>query len=126
MRAACVERLAGLDERAILGPAALVDRSLLNMPEVHFDVRWPDGARRTYYSPSTAVRQHLRAGERYALPDFLARARAAMHAASERVRAKYGYACSSALDTLGQIEETARAFQASSPPGEVTIVAMNE
>lgn len=95
------------------------------MPEVHFEVRWPDGARRTYYSPSTAVHAHLRAGEIYAVCDFLERARAAMHAASERVRAKYGYTCSSALDTLSQIEQTARAFE-SNTRAEVTVVAMNE
>lgn len=95
------------------------------MPEVHFDVRWPDGARRSYYSPSTAVHQHLRAGETYLVPDFLARARAAMHEASERVRAKYGYTCSSAMDTLSQIEQTAQTFEASTQ-GQVTIVAMDE
>jgi uncharacterized repeat protein (TIGR04042 family) len=95
------------------------------MPEVHFDVRWPDGARRRYYSPSTAVLTHLRAGERYTLPDFLIRAREAMHAASERVRAKYGFSCSSAMDTLGQIEETARSFE-SNADAEVSVVAMNQ
>jgi uncharacterized repeat protein (TIGR04042 family) len=94
------------------------------MPEVHFDVRWPDGAQRSYYSPSTAVADHLHAGERYTVSDFVTRARAAMHAASERVRAKYGYTCSSALDTLGQIEETARAFE-SSTDAEVQVVAIS-
>ena len=95
------------------------------MPEVHFDVRWPDGARRTYYSPSTAIHQHLRAGESYRVPEFLVKARSALHQASERVRAKYGYTCSSAMDTLSQIEEMARAFEATAQ-AEVTIVSMNE
>ena len=93
------------------------------MPEVHFDVRWPDGAKRSYYSPSTAVHQHLRAGESYPVPDFLDRARAAMQAASERVRAKYGYTCSSAMDTLSQIEETAQTFGANTQ-AQVTVIAM--
>jgi len=95
------------------------------MPEVHFDVRWPDGTRRTYYSPSTAIHQHLRAGESYKVLEFLAKARVALHEASERVRAKYGYTCSSAMDTLSQIEETAQAFEASGD-AEITVVAMNE
>jgi len=94
------------------------------MPEVHFDVRWPDGARCTYYSPSTAVHQHLRAGERYSVAEFLLKARSALHQASERVRAKYGYTCSSAMSTLSQIEETAQAY-AANDRAEVTVVAMH-
>ncbi|HTU60287.1 MAG TPA: MSMEG_0570 family nitrogen starvation response protein [Polyangiales bacterium] len=97
------------------------------MPEVHFDVRWPDGARCTYYSPSTAIHRHLRAGETYKVPEFLEKARAALHEASERVRAKYGYTCSSAMDTLSQIEETAQAFAGSGQAqADVTIVALSE
>jgi uncharacterized repeat protein (TIGR04042 family) len=80
------------------------------MPELHFELRWPDGSTRSYYSPSTSIRAHFSAGETYALPEFLERARSAMHAASERVRAKYGYTCSSAMDTLAQLEETAAGF----------------
>ena len=93
------------------------------MPEVHFAVRWPDGAQRTYYSPSTAIHQHLRAGETYKVAEFLAKARVALHQASERVRAKYGYTCSSAMDTLSQIEGTAQAYEASAQ-AEVTVIAM--
>jgi uncharacterized repeat protein (TIGR04042 family) len=95
------------------------------MPEVHFDVRWPDGVRRTYYSPSTAIRQHLRAGESYKVPEFLAKARIALHEASERVRAKYGYTCSSALDTLRQIEETGASHD-DADDAEITVLAINE
>ncbi|HEY2736315.1 MAG TPA: MSMEG_0570 family nitrogen starvation response protein [Polyangiales bacterium] len=82
------------------------------MPERYFDVRWPDGKKDSYYSPSTAILDHLTAGESYPLADFVARARVALHAASERVRAKFGYSCSSALDTLRQIEDTAEAYRA--------------
>jgi uncharacterized repeat protein (TIGR04042 family) len=111
--------------RSISVQLSAVSKEFLAMPEVHFDVRWPDGARRSYYSPSTAVHRHLRAGETYLLPDFLARARTAMQQASERVRAKYGYTCSSAMDTLSQIEQTAQAFEASTN-AEVTVIAMDE
>jgi uncharacterized repeat protein (TIGR04042 family) len=90
------------------------------MPEVRFEVRWPDGERRVYYSPSTVVCTSFGAHAPYALPEFLRRAREAMHVASERVRAKYGYACSSAMDTLQQIEETAAAF-ADAPDATVTV-----
>lgn len=99
------------------------------MPEVHFEVRWPSGATRNYYSPSTVVHEHLKAGASYDVADFLARTQVAMNAASERVRAKYGYACSSAMDKLAQIREAARAEQAeqageSPPNGRVVILAM--
>jgi uncharacterized repeat protein (TIGR04042 family) len=54
----------------------------------------------------------------YPLADFVARARVALHAASERVRAKFGYSCSSAMDTLQQIEQTAETYE---PDGDVLI-----
>ena len=91
------------------------------MPEVHFEVRWPNAETRTYYSPSTAAHAHFSPGATYALADFLARSRAAMHQASERVRQKYGYTCSSAMDTLAQIEETAAGF-VDQPDARVTVV----
>jgi uncharacterized repeat protein (TIGR04042 family) len=95
------------------------------MPEVRFHVRWPDGVQRSYYSPSTVVHVHLRSGESYALSDFLKRARAAMHEASERVRATYGRPCSLALNTLSQIDTTAQAFAAWTD-AEVSVVAVPE
>lgn len=95
------------------------------MPEVRFHIRWPDGVQRSYYSPSTAIHSHLRSGESYPLSDFLARARAAMHAASERVRAKYGSPCSLALGTLSQIDATAEAF-AGWTDARVSVEAMSD
>ncbi len=74
------------------------------MPEMHFRVRWPDGQETTHYSPSLVVRDHLRVGHSYPLPEFLQRIRDGLNVASERVRAKYGFACSRALDELAVIE----------------------
>jgi uncharacterized repeat protein (TIGR04042 family) len=91
------------------------------MPEVHFQVKWPDQTA-LYYSPSTAVHAHFKAGESYTIADFVERSRVALHRASERVRAKYGYTCSSAMDTLALIEETAAAYE-SNPSARVTIVS---
>jgi uncharacterized repeat protein (TIGR04042 family) len=92
------------------------------MPEVHFRVEWPDAKTAEYYSPSTAVHAHIKAGESYPLPEFLERTRTAMRQASERVRMKYGYYCSSAMDTLSQIESAAEAFEAQ-PDARVKILA---
>lgn len=82
------------------------------MPVTYFRIVWPDHTEATCYSPSTIVEQHFAADTVYPLDDFLARARTALGAASERVRQRYGYACSSALDQLAQIESTAARFAA--------------
>ncbi|TJZ90910.1 MSMEG_0570 family nitrogen starvation response protein [Paracoccus gahaiensis] len=91
------------------------------MPEVHFTLRWPDGTEENCYSPSTAIHQHLSAGTAYPMPDFLTRARAGLNAASDRVAAKYGYACSSALDQLARIEARAATQPAD---GQVTCLQL--
>ena len=57
------------------------------------------------YSPSLVVREFLEVGRVYAVGDFLARSRTMLTIGSERVRAKYGYACSSAMDQLAVLEE---------------------
>lgn len=90
------------------------------MPEMHFVVRWPDGGEMRCYSPSLVVREYLEVGRAYSLGDFLTRSRTMLHIGSERVRAKYGYACSAALDQLAAIEERAAA---SAEAGTVTVVA---
>ncbi len=80
------------------------------MPEMRFVIRWPDGRQESCYSPSLVVSDYFREGESYALDDFLVRGRAALPIASERVRAKYGYACSLALGQLARIEAAAAHF----------------
>jgi len=77
------------------------------MPEMHFLVRWPNGREMRCYSPSLVVYDYLDAGETYSVDDFLARSRTMLGIASERVRAKFGFACSSALDQLAALEEEA-------------------
>lgn len=74
------------------------------MPEMLFHVRWPDDTESVCYSPSLVLREHLAAGQSYALDEFLARTRTALEIASERVRVKYGFACSRAADQLAEIE----------------------
>lgn len=94
------------------------------MPVTHFRVRWPDASETRCYSPSSVVREHLVPGERYALADFMQRTREALGQASERVRAKYGFACSQAMDQLAQIEQTATRFAATAD-AHVTVVAID-
>ena len=88
------------------------------MPEMHFTVRWPDGRRESCYSPSLVVKDYLVPGESYGLDDFLEKTRTALGIASERVRAKYGFACSAAMGQLAEIESVARGQD---PQGRVTV-----
>lgn len=81
------------------------------MPEMRFTVRWPDGSLDDCYSPSLVIKDYLAVGGSYAVDDFVRRSRDALHIASERVRAKYGFACSSALDQLARIEQKAERFE---------------
>jgi uncharacterized repeat protein (TIGR04042 family) len=86
------------------------------MPEVVFTIQFPDGMTKECYSPSTIVLNHFRQGEEMSVTEFVARSREAFAAASERVRAKFGFACSSAAAQLASIEEWTRAYA-----GESTI-----
>ena len=90
------------------------------MPEMHFVVRWPDGVESRCYSPSLVVREHLEVGRSYPLVDFMARSRTMLHVGSERVRAKYGYACSAAMDQLSELESRAAGYR---PEAQVTVTA---
>lgn len=77
------------------------------MPEMNFRVRWPNGATLDCYSPSYVIEDYLQEGESYLVSEFVERTRRALNVASERVREKYGFSCSSALDQLAAIEQAA-------------------
>jgi uncharacterized repeat protein (TIGR04042 family) len=85
------------------------------MPEMRFDIRWPDGTQESCYSPSLIIKDYFSPGKAYPVVDFLSRSRAALAIASERVRAKFGFACSSAAAQLARIEAGCARF--SSRPG---------
>lgn len=92
------------------------------MPEMTFTVRWPDGRVEDCYSPSLVVHDHLAVGGTYAVDDFLDRSLTALGTASERVRAKFGFACTSAMATSDQLRTSAAAYA----PGQlVTVLAMH-
>jgi uncharacterized repeat protein (TIGR04042 family) len=90
------------------------------MPEMLFQVRWPDGRCDACYSPSLVVKDFLAPGESYAIAEFVEKTRTALNIASERVREKYGFACSAAMDQLARIESVARVQD---PQGQVTVEA---
>lgn len=81
------------------------------MPVMHFRIQWPDGDEANCYSPSLVIGDFFQPGHAYPLDDFVERSRKALGIASERVREKYGFACSAALDQLAQIERDAVRFR---------------
>jgi uncharacterized repeat protein (TIGR04042 family) len=94
------------------------------MPAVTFRVRWPDMTASDCYSPSTVIKDFLRPGDVYPLADFVERTQAALTLASERVQAKYGFACSAAADQLREIQTRARQF-ALEHDAQVTVESFN-
>jgi uncharacterized repeat protein (TIGR04042 family) len=86
------------------------------MPEIRFQVQWPDESQDICYSPSLVVKQYLTVGEEYDLDDFVQRAHTALHIGSDRVQAKYGRPCGLALGQLQTIETKAAQFRNLSLP----------
>ena len=89
------------------------------MPAIYFDIALPGGEELRCYSPSLIVTELLTAGAHYPVFEFMARSRAALEIASERVRVKYGFTCSAALDTLGELE---RKLSALGPEASVSVL----
>jgi uncharacterized repeat protein (TIGR04042 family) len=86
------------------------------MPEIHFQIQWPDGKQETCYSPSLIVKEYFSSQSEYPLNDFVMRSRTSLQIASDRVLAKYGMPCSRALGQLQQIEVMAANYQSLSAP----------
>jgi uncharacterized repeat protein (TIGR04042 family) len=94
------------------------------MPAMHYTVRWPDATESRCYSPSLVIQDFFEPGHDYPLDDFLRRVREATTIASDRVRAKYGFACSMAADQLAATEALAAPF-AATPDARVRLVAFD-
>jgi len=77
------------------------------MPEIQFQIQWPDGSQELCYSPSLIVKEYFSVEKDYDLQDFLTRSRTALIIASDRVQLKYGFPCSRALGQLERIETKA-------------------
>ena len=63
------------------------------MPEVRLTLEWPDGLTSELYSPSTVILDDLRPGQILTVSELTSTGLAALEQASERVRARYGFAC---------------------------------
>jgi uncharacterized repeat protein (TIGR04042 family) len=92
------------------------------MPALNYRLRWPDQSESVCYSPSTSIKDFFQPDVAYPLAEFMQRIRTATQTASDRVQARYGYACSSALDQLLTIEGRAALFS-NQPDACVTLLA---
>jgi uncharacterized repeat protein (TIGR04042 family) len=81
------------------------------MPEMRFQIEWPDGSQAVCYSPSLIVKEYFTPNQSYDLSDFVARSQTALTIASDRVKAKYGFPCGLALGQLQEIEATATKYE---------------
>lgn len=91
------------------------------MPEMTFEVRWPDGVAQQCYSPSLVMHDYLHPDSAYTVSDFVQRCDRALTEASSRVRARYGFACTSAAATAEQIQRAAARYPADA---QVRVTAM--
>ena len=91
------------------------------MPEMSVTVRWADGRVEEHYSPSLVMHDYLRPGVTYTVDDFAWRARTGLDEAGERVRAKYGFYCTSAAESANRIAELAAAC---APGATIEVLAM--
>lgn len=81
------------------------------MPETYVQIQWPGGRKEHIYSPSSIIRDYMQAGTELPLNDFEARCIQALDHASERVRERYGYACSSAMAEKQRIVAAVKALR---------------
>lgn len=86
------------------------------MPEIRFQIEWPDGSQEICYSPSLVVKDYFTPNSDYTLHDFVERSRTALTIASDRVQAKYGRPCGLALGQLETIELKSNQYSYLSQP----------
>ena len=80
------------------------------MPETPFTVTLPDGSFHACYSPSSVVKEYFQKDQKLSAEEFLSKSRVALNEASERVRKKFGFACTGASASLEDIEAWAGAL----------------
>jgi uncharacterized repeat protein (TIGR04042 family) len=80
------------------------------MPEVLLQLHWPDGEASRFYSPSTVVYDYLQPGQSLTIAELEHRGLAALREASERVRARYGFACTRTDEEASKLRQRLARF----------------
>ena len=73
------------------------------MPVTYVHIEWPDHKVDRVYSPSSVIKDYFKPGEDLLVDVFLAACTKGLNNASERVRQKFGYACTSGMAELQRI-----------------------
>ncbi|KZF10225.1 MAG: MSMEG_0570 family nitrogen starvation response protein [Rhodococcus sp. (in: high G+C Gram-positive bacteria)] len=96
------------------------------MPEMRFEVRWPDGREQSCYSPSLVMHDYLKTGVDYSVEEFVKLTSEALTVASDRVLAKFGMRCTSAAQQMEEIHDASAAYRsASQKSGVVRVLSMS-
>jgi uncharacterized repeat protein (TIGR04042 family) len=82
------------------------------MPEVRLTLEWPDGRTSKLYSPSTVILDYLGPGESLPVGQLHDRGIEALRLASERVRARYGFACTRTDEERQRLEQWVKDYAA--------------
>ncbi len=80
------------------------------MPVTYIDIEWPDQQSDRIYSPSSIIEDYFNPGESISMGQFLTACTEGLEEASERVRQKYGYACTSALAESSRIAKRCQEY----------------
>ncbi|RRQ25360.1 MSMEG_0570 family nitrogen starvation response protein [Rhodococcus sp. Eu-32] len=91
------------------------------MPEMRFQVRWPDGREQSCYSPSLVMHDYLAPGAEYPVDEFVERTSEALTVAGDRVLAKFGMRCTSAAQQMEEIRDVGAAY---TDGGAVKVLSM--
>jgi uncharacterized repeat protein (TIGR04042 family) len=83
------------------------------MPEVVLELHWPDGETSPFYSPSTVVYEYLKPGDTLSIAELEQKGLAALKEASERVRARYGFACTRTDEEALKLQRSITRYKAS-------------
>ena len=105
-------RVLAVFDETVMSNVAVHDRQIgyRLMPEVRFQLEWPDGQSSTLYSPSTVILDYLRPGDSLLISELEVRGVEALRAASERVRARYGFACTRTDEEESQLRQWASRY----------------
>ena len=78
------------------------------MPEVELAVQWADGHLQDGIAPSRVIERYVVEGGVYGRDELCRRLRDGLDAASERVRERYGFACTAAAELSSELADGAR------------------
>ena len=81
------------------------------MPVTYVHIEWPGAEKDQVYSPSSVIQNYFKPEEELSITAFSKVCNEGLMEASERVRQKFGYACSSAQMESIRITEKCKSYQ---------------